>query len=98
MNNENTEALEYLADETGAPVEVLREYFDLIGDQPEVTSAVEYRGEWATFEDYAEDLLAEYDVPEYLQGYIDYEKFARELEWDYEVIEYGDMVHVFLAI
>lgn len=39
-----------------------------------------YCGEWDSEEEYAEDLMQQcYEIPEYLQFYIDYEKWARDL-------------------
>ena len=58
-----------------------------------------YLGEYESVEDYAEQLLDDcYEIPKYLEGYIDYQKFARDLELSGDIESYElsyRKVHIF---
>jgi antirestriction protein len=57
-----------------------------------------YQGEYGSFLEYATQIFDElyaHDIPEYIQGYIDYEAFARDLEAEGYYIESG---HVFRPV
>ena len=61
-----------------------------------------YAGEYATLEDYAYEFISDcYEVPEWVENYIDYKSFARDLDlggdiW-YGQNDYG-VVYVFRNI
>ena len=57
----------------------------------------EYQGTYDSEEDFAYELMNScYEVPSYLEYYIDYEKFARDLFLcDYLSIEVDGKIHVF---
>jgi antirestriction protein len=45
-----------------------------------------YAGEWSSLEEYAEESFREcYDIPEYLDYYIDWGKVARDLDYSGDV-------------
>ena len=49
-----------------------------------------YQGEWDSFQEYAENYFDEcylFDVPEYIQPYIDYKKFAEALSDDHQEVD-----------
>ncbi len=58
-----------------------------------------YLGEYESVEEYAEQLLDDcYEIPKYLEGYIDYQKFARDLELSGDIESYElsyREVHIF---
>lgn len=71
------------------------------GDIEEATAAMEdqYRGCYTSLESFAEELYAEcYEIPKYLQNYIDYEAIARDMELSGDVFTIEtrfDEIHVF---
>ncbi len=76
--------IEELAELSAAIVEhgeAFRLYAENCGGSATVDGFEEaYCGEWDSEKDYAENLMDDlYEIPDYLQGYIDYEAFAREL-------------------
>jgi hypothetical protein len=57
-----------------------------------------YRGCYRSLAEYAEEIMDErYEVPEYLQFYIDEESFGRDMEINSDIftIEDGADIHVF---
>lgn len=95
-------------------IEKVAEYAEFIEEYGELGSALlaefdieeatammcdRYLGEYESVVDYAEQLLDDcYEIPAYLQGYIDYQKFARDLELGGDIESYElsyREVHIF---
>jgi antirestriction protein len=75
-------------------------YYNDVDDLEQAKSSFEdaYQGEYGSFLEYATQIFDElyaHDIPEYIQGYIDYEAFARDLEAEGYYIESG---HVFRPV
>ncbi len=88
----------FIAEHSEIGSEILN-HFD--GDLEEATAAMEdqYRGQFASLADFAQELTEETtEIPKHLEYYIDYERMARDMEMngDIYIIQTAfDEVHVF---
>jgi len=93
------ELIEQAADDC-IPADAVREWVDNVGEVPDAADLSDrWAGQWDTFEDYAEDWIADSgmlsDVPDNLRCYFDYEKFARDLAYDHTVLDAPGGVYIF---
>lgn len=67
--------------------DVVRAYLKCFGEWNESDFQDRYRGQYDSWEDFAEQLVDELgyldEMPEHLRNYFDYEKYARDLKYDF---------------
>jgi len=93
-------------EEQQAFIEDNQELWDIV--ESELTESFEYKKElienhycgcYESLEDYAERHIEDYhgnEIPDFLQGYIDYEKLGRDMGFDLITIETGyKEMHIF---
>lgn len=84
-----------VAEDKNVPVACVGGFLSLMGcSETDLREAFgeSYRGEWESFEDFAEhefDELHLDKVPEFVRSYIDYDKYARDLEPEFDWVSDG---------
>ena len=91
------------ASDNSVPWEAVRLYCEDKGELRDISEIAEqYRGQYESFKDYAEELFDECylaDVPEFVQDFIDYEAYARSIQFDYTVFRIDCFkTYIFLTV
>ena len=72
-------------------IEILIEFRDEIDNLGTIKECREsYMGHWDNFDDYAEYMFREcHDIPDELEGYIDWKQVSKDLKYDYTMTNSG---------